>query len=228
MRWGVTGGGRHRPAPSTPSPTRQPGVARYPRPGPAEVELLREVFGFHELALEDVTRPHERPRCDAYRQLLLHRGLWRGAAGDAIVPRELNLFWGRELPGDHPSRGQRGAGRTGGGSPSVGPHERRQTQGARVWPILCSRRRWRGISWCRIESKPIGAIEESIFKAMKVPPPICSGSGRSCSGCRRLLAPTSHVLAEVLRRDRPSRRGSSPISPTCRTTRSTYWPNWTA
>ena len=35
-------------------------------PGPAEVELLRREFGFHELALEDVTRPHERPHCDAY------------------------------------------------------------------------------------------------------------------------------------------------------------------
>ena len=35
-------------------------------PGPAEVAMLREVFGFHDLALEDVTRSHERPRCDAY------------------------------------------------------------------------------------------------------------------------------------------------------------------
>jgi magnesium transporter len=30
-------------------------------------------FGFHELALEDVTRPHERPRCDAYAGVLLDR-----------------------------------------------------------------------------------------------------------------------------------------------------------
>lgn len=35
-------------------------------PGDSEVALLRDVFRFHELALEDVTRPHERPRCDAY------------------------------------------------------------------------------------------------------------------------------------------------------------------
>jgi magnesium transporter len=34
-------------------------------PGPAEVELLRREFGFHELTLEEVTKPHERPRCDA-------------------------------------------------------------------------------------------------------------------------------------------------------------------
>ena len=35
-------------------------------PGQAEVALLRREFGFHELALEDVTKPHERTRCDAY------------------------------------------------------------------------------------------------------------------------------------------------------------------
>ena len=32
-------------------------------PGPTDVALLGRMFGFHELALEDVTRPHERPRC---------------------------------------------------------------------------------------------------------------------------------------------------------------------
>lgn len=34
-------------------------------PGPEEVALLRRAFSFHELALEEVTKPHERPRCDA-------------------------------------------------------------------------------------------------------------------------------------------------------------------
>ena len=29
-------------------------------PGPTEVALLRRAFGFHELALEEVTKPHER------------------------------------------------------------------------------------------------------------------------------------------------------------------------
>ena len=35
-------------------------------PGPAEVELLRRELGLHELALEEVCRPHERPRCSAF------------------------------------------------------------------------------------------------------------------------------------------------------------------
>ena len=63
-------------------------------PGPAEVELLRDVFGFHELALEDVTRPHERPRCDAYTGYYFIVVYAAERAGEAIVPRELNLFWG--------------------------------------------------------------------------------------------------------------------------------------
>lgn len=35
-------------------------------PDDAEVELLRREFGFHELTLEEVTKPHVRPRCDAH------------------------------------------------------------------------------------------------------------------------------------------------------------------
>ena len=35
-------------------------------PGPAEIELLHRQFGFHELALEDVARAHQRPKCDTY------------------------------------------------------------------------------------------------------------------------------------------------------------------
>lgn len=36
-------------------------------PGPSEIELLRREFGFHELALEDVAKRHERPKYDTYR-----------------------------------------------------------------------------------------------------------------------------------------------------------------
>src|SRR5919201_4477028 len=63
-------------------------------PDPGDVALLRRVFGFHELALEEVTRPHERPRCDAYSGYYFIVVYAADQAGDAIVPRELNLFWG--------------------------------------------------------------------------------------------------------------------------------------
>jgi magnesium transporter len=35
-------------------------------PGPADVELLRQEFGFHELALEDVVNAHQRAKIDEY------------------------------------------------------------------------------------------------------------------------------------------------------------------
>jgi magnesium transporter len=63
-------------------------------PGPAEVELLRRVFGFHELALEEVTTPHERPRCNAYAGYYFIVVYAAEHTGTAFSPAELNLFWG--------------------------------------------------------------------------------------------------------------------------------------
>lgn len=37
-------------------------------PSPEELDLLRREFGFHELALEDATLPHQRPKLDEYDQ----------------------------------------------------------------------------------------------------------------------------------------------------------------
>jgi Mg2+ and Co2+ transporter CorA len=63
-------------------------------PGADEVALLRQAFGFHELVLEDVTRAHERPRCDAYSGYYFIVVYAAEQSGDSILPRELNLFWG--------------------------------------------------------------------------------------------------------------------------------------
>lgn len=35
-------------------------------PAPDEFELLREVFNFHPLAVEDAMHPHQRPKIDEY------------------------------------------------------------------------------------------------------------------------------------------------------------------
>src|SRR5688572_2029617 len=58
-------------------------------PGRHEVGLLRREFGFHRLALEEVTKPHERPRCDAYSgyYFFVVYAAEHGAA--AFSPREL-------------------------------------------------------------------------------------------------------------------------------------------
>src|SRR5262245_33994785 len=63
-------------------------------PGEPDVELLRRVFGFHELALEEVTRPHERPRCDTYAGYYFIVVYAAEYVDGKFRPRELNLFWG--------------------------------------------------------------------------------------------------------------------------------------
>ena len=63
-------------------------------PGLAEIGLLRREFGFHRRALEEVTRPHERPRCDAYGSYYFAVLYAAEATSLAFTPRELDLFWG--------------------------------------------------------------------------------------------------------------------------------------
>src|SRR3712207_2004486 len=65
-----------------------------PDPGMPEIGLLRREFGFHRHALEEVMKPHERPRCDAYSGYYFIV-VYAADRGDAsFEPRELNLFWG--------------------------------------------------------------------------------------------------------------------------------------
>jgi magnesium transporter len=59
-------------------------------PSDGDIELLRAEFGFHELALEDVTTRHQRPKIDAYDgyYFMVFYRLRRGGC------EELNLFIG--------------------------------------------------------------------------------------------------------------------------------------
>lgn len=172
-------------------------------PGPEEVALLRSAFGFHEVALEDVTRAHERPRCDAYGGyyfIVVYAG---EHTGDALTPRELNLFWGENY--------------------LVTIHRRP----AAVLAVLEeARRRWElsesrstsGVACLtytlfetivdgyfvvqdRIRER-IEGIEEAIFKGEETAAADLFRLRKELLRVPRLLAPTSHILAEVLRRDR--------------------------
>jgi magnesium transporter len=172
-------------------------------PGPADVALLQETFGFHQLALEEVTKPHERPRCDAYAGYHFIVVYAAEQSGDMILARELNLFWGENY--------------------LVTIHRRP----AVVLAVLSeARRRWEHhegrhahgiacLAYTLFESlvdgyfvvqdrvrERIDEIEEAIFTA---------GPGAAADLFRlrkellrvpRLLAPTTQVLAEVLRRER--------------------------
>jgi magnesium transporter len=180
-------------------------------PGEAEVALLREVFGFHELALEDVTRAHERPRCDAYGNYYFIVVYAAEHPGDAFIPRELNLFWGENyLVTIHR------------GSAAVlavlqesrrrwERNEQRQTQGVSclVYTLFESLVDGYFVVQDRIGER-IAAIEESIFEGVE-------GAAGDLFRLRKellrvppLLAPTSHILAEVLRRDRLVPEGLRP------------------
>ena len=63
-------------------------------PGPAELELLRREFGFHELALEHVEQRHQRPRCIPFSGYCFMVVYTAEHTGDELVPQELQLFWG--------------------------------------------------------------------------------------------------------------------------------------
>jgi magnesium transporter len=172
-------------------------------PGPDEVALLRQAFGFHELALGDVTRPHERPRCDVYPGYFFIVVYAAEQSGDVIVPQELNLFWGENY--------------------LVTIHRR---HAAVLTALAEARRRWdqyerhlvSGIAclaYALFESlvdgyfvvqdrvrERIDGIEEAIFTGAEGAAADLFRLRKELLRVPRLLAPTSHVLAEVLRRER--------------------------
>jgi magnesium transporter len=172
-------------------------------PGPEDVALLRRQFGFHELALEDVTRPHERPRCDAYAGYYFIVVYAAEHTPEGFRPRELNLFWGDRY--------------------LVTIHRRP----AAVLAVLnAARARWEhhdgrdayGVSclaYTLFESlvdgyftvqdhvrERIDEIEEAIFTGAEGAAVNLFRLRKELLQVPRLLAPTSQVLAEVLRRDR--------------------------
>src|SRR5438270_13752144 len=63
-------------------------------PGPEELELLGQEFGFHELALEDVARAHQRPKCDTYHDYYFIVVYAATHSANRFLPTELQLLWG--------------------------------------------------------------------------------------------------------------------------------------
>jgi magnesium transporter len=66
-------------------------------PGPEELAMLLEEFGFHPLALEDVAKEQQRPKIDEYKGHLfvVTYGVVCGDDRASARPVELNLFIGR-------------------------------------------------------------------------------------------------------------------------------------
>lgn len=172
-------------------------------PGPAEVALLGRVFGFHELALEDATRPHERPRCDAYGGYHFIVVYAAEHVGGEFRPRELNLFWGTNyLVTIH--RGPAAV------LAVLGEARKRweQHEARRAHGIAC-------LAYTLFESlvdgyfavqdrvrERIEEIEEGIFTGAEGAATALFRARKELLRVPRLLAPTSDVLAEVLRHER--------------------------
>lgn len=180
-------------------------------PGPEEVALLRREFGFHDLALEEVTKPHERPRCSSYGGYYFAVVYAAEHTGQEFLPRELNLFWGENyLVTIHR------------------PH-------AAVLAVLEeARRRWEhhegrhalgvaALAYTLFDSlvdgyfvvqdrvrERIESIEEAIFTGAEGAAADLFRLRKELLRVPRLLGPTSHVLAEVLRRDRAIPEGLRP------------------
>jgi magnesium transporter len=180
-------------------------------PGDEEVALLRRTFGFHPLALEDVTKAHERTRCDAYGGYYFVVLYAAEQTDTAFRPRELNLFWGDNyLVTIHR--------RAAAVLAALDEARRRWTQheGRAQYGIAC-------LAYALFETlvdgyfavedrvrERIDAIEEAVFAGAE-------GAARDLFRLRkelmripRLLAPTGHVLAEVLRRDQAIPDGLRP------------------
>ena len=63
-------------------------------PGQDELVQLREIFGFHPIALEDIEHFGQRPKLDNYGDyvFLVFYGAWRDGSGDPELLREVHLF----------------------------------------------------------------------------------------------------------------------------------------
>ena len=169
-------------------------------PDAGEVEMLRRAFGFHELALDEVTRPHERPRLNAYGGYYFIVVYAAEHIDGAFRPREMNLFWGDDyLVTIHR------------GPVAVLDETRRRWEhhdGRHALGTAC-------LAYVLFESLVDGyfTVEERIRERMEgIREAVFSGGDGAAQDlfrlreellrAPRLLAPTSHFLAEVLRRDR--------------------------
>ena len=172
-------------------------------PGPADVALLRREFAFHELALEDVTKPHERPRCDAYEDYYFIVVYAAEHAGDAFLPQELNLFWGENYLVTIHRRPAAVVAVLEEARRRWERNERRQTCGVACLAYTLFESLVEGyfVVQDRVQNRMDG-IEEAIFKGAEGAAADLFRLRKELLRVPRLLAPISHVLAEVLRRER--------------------------
>ena len=79
-------------------------------PTDAEIDLMAEEFGLHELAVEDAKRPHQRPKLDEYgdEMFAVLRTVERESEGGELVEGQVSVFVGRNYVLSARHRTQRG------------------------------------------------------------------------------------------------------------------------
>jgi magnesium transporter len=180
-------------------------------PGPADVDLLRRVFRFHESSLEEITTAHERPQCDAFGGYTFVVIYAVDQTGSELLPRELNLFWGENyLVTIHQN------------APAVLDVLK---EARRRWEQHESREEYRVacLAYTLFDSLVDGhfAVQDRVRDRVEsIEGAILAGAEGAATDLfrlrkellrvPRLIAPTSHVLARVLRRERSIPDGLRP------------------
>jgi magnesium transporter len=171
-------------------------------PGPRELALLREEFGFHELALEDAAKRHQRPKCDEYGDYY-YIVLYGARARDGTLDtQELQLFWGKNylvtlhaaplpLIDEARRRWQRGVNRVGDGVAYL------------VYTLLDSV----VDEYMQVQDYLAEQVEDLEERIYPCPQPAVVAElfalRKAVVRLRRVLGPTRDVLNEIIRRDLP-------------------------
>ena len=129
-----------------------------------------------------------------------------------FLPRELNLFWGENYLVTIHRECRRRAGGAGGSAQALGAARGAPALTAsRVWRTRSSRAWSTATSRCRTGfASGSKSIEEAIFTGAEGAAADLFRLRKELLRVPRLLAPTSHVLAEVLRRERAIPDGLRP------------------
>jgi magnesium transporter len=180
-------------------------------PASEDVELLRRVFGFHELTLDEVTRPHERPRCDAHEGYYFVVVYAVECTENEFRPRELNLFWGANYLVTIHRRPAAVLGLLEEARKRWEHHEGRDAYGISCLAYTLFESLVDG--YFTVEDRlreRIEKIEDSVFAGVERAAADIFRLRKDLLQVPRLLAPTSNVLEEVLRREREIPAGLRP------------------
>lgn len=181
-------------------------------PGPLELSMLAEEFGFHPLALAAVTREGQRPKLDEYKTylLLVSCAVVDDGAASELQIAEVDLFIGRNYlvsihRGRVPALDEAVARWTRGGSML------REGVGFLVYAVLDA---LMDSYLPRIEK-----IEDEIGEFETAKPSVSDDEGvqrllrvkRTLVGLRRVLYPLREIFQVLLRRDHPSFLSNSEV-----------------